>query len=259
MITMPARKPRRSAAATRRTPLLLDRAALKQPAGRRHVRRTRHRRRHHRGVRRARRRLARAARGADREGRLRLRHVVEVLEDGARRSALHRAGQRQPGPPLAPGAAPLPQERPAPGAPAAVPLPDPGEGGHLRRPPGQGFRGPAVDVRPGRRLADREAAPAAHRSRGPRAGTDAACGEPQGRADVLRRPHRRRPSRPHHRPDRRRARCDDPQRGQGRRSADADGQGVRRPGLGGRRQLRHPCPGRRQRHRRMDRRARREG
>ncbi|MFJ4182788.1 FAD-dependent oxidoreductase, partial [Streptomyces sp. NPDC089733] len=30
MITMPARKPRRSAAATRRTPLLLDRAALKR-------------------------------------------------------------------------------------------------------------------------------------------------------------------------------------------------------------------------------------
>ena len=83
---------------------------------RRALRRARRRRRHHRRRRGPRRRLPGPAHRPGRAGRLRLGHVVEVVEAGPRRAALPAAGRRPPrlrGPRRAPAAA---AQRPAPGA-----------------------------------------------------------------------------------------------------------------------------------------------
>ena len=85
-----------------------DRRRRPAPAGRRPVRRPGRRRRHHRRRLRPRRRLPGPADGAGRAGRLRLGHVVEVLEAGPRRPALPPAGRgpaRLRGPARAPAAA----------------------------------------------------------------------------------------------------------------------------------------------------------
>ena len=75
---------------------ILRTAAVARAPRRRALRRARHRRRHHRRRRRPRRRRPRPAHRPGRARRLRLRHVVEVLEAGARRPALPPAGRRPP-------------------------------------------------------------------------------------------------------------------------------------------------------------------
>ena len=113
----------------------------------------------------ARRRVTRAAHRAGRARRLRLRHVVEELEARPRRVALPPAGRgaaRVRGAARAPAAAP---ERTAPRARAAVHDPDPRQGrsrrGAQRRvaPDRSRARVGDVDVRPHRRVADRQGAP----------------------------------------------------------------------------------------------------
>ena len=93
--------------------------------------------------------------------RLRLRHLVEELEARARRPALPAAGRGPPGlrgAPRAPAAAP---QRPAPRPGAAVPDPDPHQGRRDLAEDRPGARLGDVDVRPHRRVAHRQAPPAA--------------------------------------------------------------------------------------------------
>ena len=93
--------------------------------------------------------------------RLRLGHVVEVVQAGPRRPALPPERRRPPrlrGPARAPAPA---AQRPAPGEGAAVPHPDVhGQGRHHPQAGGPGARLGHVDVRPHRRPAHRQGPPA---------------------------------------------------------------------------------------------------
>ena len=146
------------------------------------------------------------AHGTGRTRRLRLRYVVEEFEDDPRRPALPPA-RRCPaglrGPPRA--AAPA-RQRPPPRVGAAVPDPGADQGRLDLEEDRQGARLGAVDVRPDRRVADRQAPPAARRRPGARplphdAGRQAVVG-----VRLLRRRRRRRPSHAHDRPHGRDAR-----------------------------------------------------
>src|SRR5947208_8361561 len=89
--------------------------------GRRALRRARHRWRDHGRGRGPRRRLAGPAHGTGRATRLRVRHVVEIVEDGARRAAVPEPARLPPrirGAVRAPASA---AQRAAPGEAAAVP------------------------------------------------------------------------------------------------------------------------------------------
>ena len=160
-------------------------------------------------------------------------------------------------PPRAPAGA---EERAAPRARAAVPHPD-----LLERRPDRSARRPRarwrdVDVRPDRGSADPEAPRAHLHGRSGRAHADAAARQGRERVHLLRLPNRRRAPDARHRPDRGRAR-----RGRRERAArDRDRQGRRRQGCrGARRGRRHgardPRPGRRERDRRVVRRAAHDG
>ena len=200
-----------------------------------------------------------ASRGAlhrpRRAGRLRQRNVVEVLEAGARRPALPPAPRVPAGlrePLRAPDRA---AQRAAPRAHPAVPHPDPLEGRAAELQARPGPRQRALDVRPHRRAAHRQGAPADEEGSRDRAHADAAGPERRGGVHLLRRPDRRRPAHAHHRPDR-----GVPRRGRGQpRRRHRAAQEQRRPDhrrdrRRGRREHRHRRPLCRQRDRRVVRR-----
>ena len=203
---------------------------------RRNLRRAGRGRRHHGHRCRARRRVARAARRARRQGRLRVGHVVEVVEARPRRHPVSaaegsrarlRSARRTPDPA---------QDRTAPRARAPVPA----AGVHEGRSPPPPHRAPPrrndVGVRPHRRSAHRQAAQACEQGRSAALHADAAGRQHRRVVHLLRRPGRRRAPHAHRRQDgghlRRRGR----QLRDARRSHEGlGGQGQRRARAG-----RHP-------------------
>ena len=157
----------------------------------RRVRRPRRRWRHHGRGGGARRGVARVADRARRTPRLRVRHVVALVEVGARRIALpgaERVPARVRGLARAPD---HPPERAPPRAGAAVSGPDLEDRGLAGPPAGAPARDRDVDVRPRRRLAH-PAPPAHQQGRGAAAHTDVACRSARVGVSVLRLPGRRR-------------------------------------------------------------------
>ncbi len=183
---------RRDAASLLLLPLGQPRAARERV-----LRRPRRGRRDHRGRGRARCRQPGALDRPGREGRFRLRHLVEVLEARPRRPALPPAA-RVPTRLREPGRAPAPaRERAAPGL--AAPLLDPAVRAVRRRV--QGGRALVLDgavaLRPHRRDPHRQAAQARDPCRGARPPPTARHRPTRGRVLVLRRTHRRRAPDPH--------------------------------------------------------------
>ena len=167
-----------------------------RPAGHRVVRRPGHRRRHHRGRRGARRGQPGAEDRPGREGRLRLGHVVQVLQAHPRRSPLPPAarvpaGLREPG-----RAATTAGQRPPPGVAPPLPHPPVRQDGRGQQERGPGLPHRPVALRPDRRGAHRPPPREGHPGPGPGPHAHPA-GRPAGRRlPLLGRPVRRRPADP---------------------------------------------------------------
>ena len=130
--------------------------------------------------------------GTRREGRLRVGHVVQIVEDGPRRSPLPPTARVPAGLRESRRASTTPRQCPAPHH--APPLPDPAV-----RPRRRGVEDRrallllgVVALRPDRGLPDRQAPPAHRATRGARAPPVPAHGPPRRRLPLLRRAWRRR-------------------------------------------------------------------
>ena len=220
--------------------------------------------RHHRCGGRPRRRSSRPAHRADRRRRLRIGHIVEEFQAGARRVALPPAGRRGP---RVPGAARAPAaagQRPPPGGHPTVSVAAvrQGRADPQEAVPHAGRRN--VGLRRHRRLAHRQVSSADRHRRSDRPHAHAARRQDRRRLHLLRRCGRRRPAgadRDPHRSTRLRRRGRQP--GEGTGAAQNGRPHHRRRGSGGRRRALHDRRGHRhQRRRRVCRRragARRSG